>query len=75
MVDETKLIETWEELEGCTSPTHEIEVDTEIGCGWIKENGENRYYLSTHTFYESMYESSTALLQRCGFNVKLKSWG
>lgn len=67
-------IETWEELKNCKSETHEIEVDTEIGNGWILENDKNRHYLSTHTFYESQYKFSTELLQKCGFNVVLKSW-
>ena len=75
MTSELLSIETWDELKLCISPTHTLEVDTEIGCGWIKENDENKYYLSTHTFYSSTYKYSTELLQKCGFNVQLVSWG
>lgn len=33
------------------------------------------HYLTTHTFYESQYQKSTKLLQACGFDVVLESWG
>lgn len=35
---------------------------------------ENHHYLSTHTFYGSQYESSTKLLQQCGFDVEIDNW-
>lgn len=70
-----KTVENWEELEQCTSQTHEIKLDLEIGCGWIRKDGENKFYLSTHTFYESNYKASSKILQECGFDVQLSSWG
>lgn len=75
MTETPVLIEHWEELMDCKSATHTIEVDTHYGCGWILENGERIHYLSTHAFYGSMFKASTELLQTCGFNVSLKSWG
>lgn len=75
-----KLISTWEELKKETSPTHTLEIDSEYWCGWInpKESNEDywedRYYLSTHTFYGSQYEYSTMILQKCGFNVEIANW-
>jgi hypothetical protein len=81
--NEPKLIKSWDELKECISETHILEIDVD-GCnGWIthknsNENyinySENNHYLSTHTFYGSNYESSTALLQKCGFNVQLENW-
>jgi cystathionine beta-lyase/cystathionine gamma-synthase len=78
---EPKLVKTWEELSSCTSETHTLDIDLEYGCGWIKpkvasnEDALNgRHYLSTHTFYGSTYKWSTALLQKCGFNVILDNW-
>lgn len=71
------LIENWEQLKECKSETHSLEIDLFYGNGWIrsKEDGEHDYYLSTHTFYESQYKGSTKLLQECGSNVELASWG
>lgn len=69
-----KTIENWEQLNECTSETHELEIDLEMGCGRISKDGEFVAYLSTHTFYESTYKHSEAVLNQCGFNVKLKSW-
>ena len=70
-----KLIETWDELSKLEpSETHHL--DIEDHCGWILKNGSNEleHYLSTHTFYGSMHEFSTAILQECGFNVTLSNW-
>ncbi len=56
------------------SKTHRLEIIPEEGSGWIKPlNNSNDLgqYLSTHTFYGSMHEYSTKLLQGCGFNVVL----
>ena len=73
----TVKIENWEDLSRCVSGTHRLEIDTHYGCGWIvdKENEENEHYLSTHTFYDSMYKHSTVILQKYGFDVELISWG
>lgn len=51
----------------------------EGGNGWIidKAEADKRkipIYLSTHTFYGSNHQQSTALLQSCGFNVELANW-
>jgi hypothetical protein len=59
------------------SDTHVLEIDLELGNGWIKKKGGDEKmprYLSTHTFYGSRYKGSTALLRRCGFNVTLANW-
>jgi hypothetical protein len=79
MGDNPELIKNWDELKDCKSDTHTLEVDD--CCGWIRrkvDDGrgyfENNHYLSTHTFYGSCYESSTKLLQKCGFNVRLENW-
>jgi len=73
-----KLIRTWNELRECTSETHTLDIDLNGYSGWIrnKENkkGDYEYYLSTHTFYGSMYKRSTEILQKCGFNVQLVNW-
>lgn len=74
---ELKIISTWKELsELPDSGTHSIQVEDDC-CGSLinKETGKNESYLSTHTFYESTYKSSTKRLQAAGFNVQLKSWG
>lgn len=72
-----KLIKDWEELEKCSdmSDTHYLDIDEY--CGWIRchKTNEVEYYLSTHTFYERNYKYSTELLQKCGFDVELQSWG
>lgn len=74
----TVIIKDWDELSKIESPTHYIEVD-ERGCNalvWHKSKEDDfPHYLSTHTFYESQYVQSTELLQSCGFNVILESWG
>ena len=74
-----KQIKTWEELVGLESKNYKLEVKLMPyggGCAWIKpkvETEENRsyVYLSTHTFYESHYQSATKILQEFGFNVEL----
>lgn len=35
---------------------------------------EHHTYLSTHTFYRSMYEYSTKVLQEHGFDVEIDNW-
>lgn len=77
---EMKYIKNWEELKDVTSSTHILEIDVDMGNGWIlpKNQSDNsfkdKHYLSTHTFYGDFFESSTKLLQSCGFNVVLANW-
>lgn len=79
-MSDIKYIKDWGKLKDITSPTHTLEIDVDGGCGWIyPKNGvdnswEGRHYLSTHTFYGGFSESSTKLLQSCGFNVILANW-
>lgn len=70
-----KTVENWEQLNECTSENYQLEVDLHIGSGRIVQDGNYIAYLSTHTFYESTYKHSEELLNKYGFNVKLKSWG
>lgn len=80
-MNDIKYIKNWEELKDVTSPTHRLEIDVDCGCGWIypknsdDNSWEGKHYLSTHTFYGGGFnESSTKLLQSCGFNVVLANW-
>ena len=70
------LIETWEELFKCTSPTHIIEAGNCCGHVWRKERESKEYpmYLSTHTFYNATNEYYTKELQKRGFNVIIDNW-
>lgn len=71
-------IHNWEELSKVPpSRTHRIEVDPEMGNGYIYARSGNTYdghYLSTHTFYGSQHYHSTRLLRKCGFNVTIDNW-
>ena len=73
------LISNWGELALVPeSATHTLDIDVD-GCnGWINKKGEDKgdmgHYLSTHTFYGKQYKRSTALLQKCGFNVRIANW-
>lgn len=70
-----KLIKYWSELDGLENDNYKIEVDTYIGCGWIRSKREDRdIYLTTHTFYGNNYKNSTQLLQEHGFDVELANW-
>ena len=78
MVDRVEMtkIRDWEDLVGLENESYWVEVRLDQESGWIRsKSGETDFYLSTHTFYESMYKHSNALLQDCGFNVELVSWG
>lgn len=57
------------------SDTHEIEV-VEDCCAFIfkKNVRQPELYLSTHTFYGSQHQLSTARLQACGFDVEIDNW-
>lgn len=78
-MNEPVLIKTWEELKDLKSDTHYLDIDLNMCNGWIlpryeKQDYENSFYLSTHTFYGSMHEISTKTLQSYGFNVVIDNW-
>lgn len=71
----TKIVKYWHELDGLENDNYKIEVDTYIGCGWIRSKRDDHdIYLTTHTFYGSNYKKSTQLLQEYGFDVELANW-
>lgn len=80
----SKLISTWDELDGLESEKYKVEVDKYFCNGWIvpkvetEETEENYFdhhvYLSTHTFYGTQYEYSTEVLQKFGFDVEIDNW-
>ena len=80
----SKLIKTWDELDGLESEKYKVEVDKDHCNGWIvpkvetEETEENYFdhhvYLSTHTFYGTQYEYSTEVLQKFGFDVEIDNW-
>lgn len=69
------LIKSWKDLDGLENKNYRIEVDIDMGCGWIRAKDDNKrdLYLSTHTFYSSSYKGYMQLLQECGFDVELIS--
>lgn len=79
-----KLIKNWEGLVGLESEHYKLEIDVDMGCGWIVPKVETKetetdyykhhYYLSTHTFYGMKYKYSTEVLQKFGFDVELDNW-
>ena len=70
-----KTVENWEQLSECTSENFQLEIDLHWGSGWIVQGETRIAYLSTHAFYESTHKQYEELLNKHGFNVKLKSWG
>lgn len=78
----TNLISTWEELaEVPESDTHYLNINPGDCNGWIitkkpvsDKFSDRKKYLSTHTFYGGSHKHSTALLQRCGFDVEIANW-
>lgn len=77
-----QIVKTWEELSQLVqSDTHYLDIDVK-GCnGWVvaKNPVSNKFsdrkrYLSTHTFYGECYKYSTALLQKCGFDIEIANW-
>lgn len=80
----SKLIKTWDELDGLESEKYKVEVDKDHCNGWIvpkvetEETEENYFkhhaYLSTHTFYGSQYDYYTEVLQKFGFDVEIDNW-
>ena len=73
------LIKDWNDLIGLESDNYKLEINTDMGCGHIipKDDCSDEYcpYLSTHTFYASSYKYYENILQKYGFDIKLKSWG
>lgn len=80
-----KFIKDWNDLVGLESETHRLEIDTEMGCGWILPKNEDadinaseyfkdRAYLSTHTFYGKSYKNYENELRKFGFDVELNNW-
>lgn len=78
MSKDALIIDCWEQLVGLESDNYKLEINTEIGNGWIVAKNDNvpelerKFYLSTHTFYKSTYLYAEKRLRLCGFNVKLK---
>ena len=79
-----KFIKDWKDLDGLESEHYKLEIDVDVGCGWIvpkveteeteKNYFEHHFYLSTHTFYGIKYKYSTEILQKHGFDVELDNW-
>jgi hypothetical protein len=73
-----RFIKDWADLATVPpSESHRLEIEVECCNGWIHRldgDEEMPRYLSTHTFYGTNHEGSTALLQSCGFNVVLANW-
>lgn len=79
-----KLITNWEELAGLESEKYKLEIDVDMGCGWVVPKVETKetetdyckhhYYLSTHTFYGGHNQSYTKVLQNFGFDIELDNW-
>lgn len=72
-----KLIRNWADLDGLETDNYKIEVNLDVGCGWLraKDSTKPDRYLTTHTFYESAYKGYTKLLREHGFDIELVSWG
>ena len=77
----TQLIWTWKDLQEYAnkhpSRTHTLRCNLCFDNAWLypKVEGVKKYYLSTHIFYPEKCEESTKILQECGFDVILISWG
>ena len=73
-----KFIRDWNDLVGLESEHYRLEIDVDMGNGYIvpKDDSVERhpYYLSTHTFYGSSCKGYEILLQKCGFNVEINNW-
>lgn len=82
-----KYVKNWKELVQVSSNDNKYKIVLEESgySGWIepvketeetyKDYFKHHKYLSTHTFYGSMYKESTELLQKYGFDVELANWG
>jgi 5-methylcytosine-specific restriction endonuclease McrA len=75
--NDNKTISSWDELVGMKNSTFWLDINPEIGFGWVRrvDNNDTVCYLSTHTFYEKKVDFSNDLLRSYGFNVTLTSWG
>jgi hypothetical protein len=73
---ERKLIKGWNDLVGLENERFILEINTDMGCGWVRRKSDyaSVAYLSTHTFYGSRYEYSTKMLNSFGFNVEIDNW-
>lgn len=73
---EKKLIKNWNDLVGLENEKYILEINTDVGCGWIRNKSDcsSVAYLTTHTFYGSKYKFSTKLLNSYGFNVEIDNW-
>lgn len=71
-----KLIKNWNELCGLENENFRLEIDTDMGCGYIISKATNQRvaYLSTHTFYGMKYKASTHLFQSFGFDIEIDNW-
>lgn len=79
----SKLIKSWEELDGLESENYIIKVENNCS-GWIvpkieteetqKDYWKHHEYLSTRTFYSSHYKRSAEVLQQFGFDVEIDNW-
>ena len=47
------VIKNWKDLAGLENDDYRIEVDLDMGCGWLRSKNPDKsdYYLTTHTFY------------------------
>lgn len=84
-------IHNWEELSKLPeSETSLLEINLDMGNGYIIPKEEKTYipskdfmkqikniriYLNTHSFYERNYKDTEKMLQACGFDVEIVSWG
>ena len=76
------LINGWEDFVGLENDNYYIDINLEMGCGWVRCKREvpdfeyytHNMYLSTHTFYGDQYQMYTSMLRDFGFNVQLKNW-
>ena len=81
-LDPPVFIRGWLDLSKAVSDHYYIEIDEDKGSGHVypkfmvsdKDYYDHMMYLSTHTFYGSMYAYSTMKLRQFGFNVQLANW-
>jgi uncharacterized protein YmfQ (DUF2313 family) len=73
---ERKLIKDWNDLVGLENEKYILEINTNIGYGWIRDKSDYSCvaYLGTHTFYGSKHQFLTKLLNSYGFNVEIDNW-
>ena len=79
-----KFIRDWKDLVGLESEHYKLDIDVNMGCGWVRPKIETKeteddyfkhhVYLGTHTFYGHQHEWYTEKLQSLGFDVELNNW-